>query len=280
MQEMQEWGKSQRLERLATDAQFYSGSIVRNWMELGRVLKEAKPLIPHGEWQGWILKNTGLTVRSAQQTIQLYERFGNMPELQGVDKSKLMKLLPLAAEDAAAFARENDLREMSAREIGRAVREDEIDDEEAERGREEAEKVKALRDELQTVKAEWERLDAERRTTPDELTKLKNRNTALEVQLEMLQKSYDDLQRSNVQTASEAARGNAGRTVSGDITIEDFAAAVETFIGRLARVPTMGATFAKMDRRETKQYGDLVSTLEDWIIRAKKALNTVEGAIS
>lgn len=111
-----------RVEQLAVEAQMLRTTINLNMLQLGRIFTEAKPLVPHGEWEKWVKNNADCSVRLAQDMMAAWKRFGNNPRMQEIEKSKMFKLLPLPEEQEEKFLAEHDVENMSAREIQEAVR--------------------------------------------------------------------------------------------------------------------------------------------------------------
>ena len=66
-------------------------------------------------------------------------------------------------------------------------------------------------------------------------------------------------------------------TPSDTLTPDALAAAVNTFIGAVCRMPHMHGTFATMDGEMRREYAELLSTVEDWAKGARSALNTAGG---
>ena len=136
-------------ENLAREAQFYSMQTQFNMLQLGRVLKEAKEVVEHGQWLDWIDKNAGCSERQAQICMQLYETYGLNSELAALGASKLKILLPMTEEERGKLLNEKDVKNMSVRALKDEVkaREAEIRAEEQEKAREAvaAEKVNAAK---------------------------------------------------------------------------------------------------------------------------------------
>lgn len=111
------------LADLALQAQYYRDNMWKSGLELGRVLTEAKALVPHGEWAKWLEKNVDTSVRGAQTMMQLWTKFGSKPNFKAIDKSKLIKMLALPEGSEEEFIEQHDIGSMSAREVGEAVKE-------------------------------------------------------------------------------------------------------------------------------------------------------------
>lgn len=287
---------------LAQEAQYYAKSIANGMIQLGRVLTEAKPLVKHGEWENWIRENAGCSVRYAQVFMQAYARFGNNAAVAQIgERGKIFKLLALPAGTEEQFLAENDVSDMSTREVEEAVRKvrEELDAERRaramaedqvrelmERPPEVPEEVKAqLKTQADTIASqtgEIQRLADIGRTTIEETNRLRRENAELtrEVKeqnelIEEAQRQYDSMRGELLTMQSAAAKGDAERVPVDELTIDVFAGAVRQFIGTCARMPHMGHTFGTMMLSEKNAYDELLRTVEGWASNARRAMNTI-----
>ena len=111
-----------RIDGLAMEARALRTSIDLNMWQLARVFIEAKELVPHGEWGNWLKENANVSVRTAQDMMAAYKRFGSDPRFENIGKSAAFKLLPLPVEAEEQFMQEHDVNAMSTREIEEAVK--------------------------------------------------------------------------------------------------------------------------------------------------------------
>ena len=111
-----------RIDGLAMEARALRTSIDLNMWQLARVFTEAKELVPHGEWGNWLKENANVSVRTAQDMMAAYKRFGSDPRFENIGKSAAFKLLPLPVEAEEQFMQEHDVNAMSTREIEEAVK--------------------------------------------------------------------------------------------------------------------------------------------------------------
>ena len=193
------------LDNLAREAQYYSEQTGFNMLQLGRVLREAHPLIEHGKWLDWVTENAGLDVRGAQYCIACYETYGLDPNKAKLGQSKLRAMLPMTDKEREKLLKEKDVSAMSVRELKEEVRKAREEEQEKAREAVAAEKENAARmaesaarkaraesaEELEALKAEL----AEHQAAAEEL-----RNRA-------------EMAESQVRDAMEAAR-EAGKEVS------------------------------------------------------------------
>ena len=115
-------GELSLLDNLAVQARTCVLSARMNLLQLGRVLTEAKPLVPHGEWEAWVKTNAEMSVRAAQGYMQAYATFGLNPDIARLGTTKTMKLLPLSEEERETLFAENDVEAMSTRQLDEAIR--------------------------------------------------------------------------------------------------------------------------------------------------------------
>lgn len=290
---------------LAEEARIYSESMAMNMLNLGRVFTEAKKQVAHGEWGDWVQRYSGMSVRSAQQLMAIYSRFGDKPAFAGVEKSKMYKMLALPEGTEEAFAEKNDLSAMTSREVEEAVKRvreqanEEIRRERAARkaAEERAEELSARPPEvpeevsaalkskdamIEQQKQELERIAATGRDGVAEANRLRSDNNRLRRELnenaELLEETQQECNRAQAELLnlqSTVAKGDAERTPCDELTTDTFAAAVRQFIGACARMPHMGRTFGMMRPEEYHVYDELLRTVEGWAKDARKALDTI-----
>lgn len=294
------------LGSLAKEAQYYAKNVADSMIQLGRVLTEAKPLVKHGEWEAWIRENAGCSVRYAQSFMQAYIRFGDNDAIRQIgERGKIFKLLALPVGTEEQFFEDNDVGEMTAREIEAAVRRvrEEMTDsikEERDARRRAENRVHALEQEADKVPEEIEtqlktqagtiasqmdeiqRLAGIGRDMLEETNRLRRENAKLAREVserdDMLaesQEEYNRLQGDLLNLKSIAAKGDAERMPSDSLTFDVFAGAVRQFMGTCARMPQMRHRFAGMDDSEKYDWDELLSVIEKWARDAREAINTI-----
>jgi len=299
------------IDGLAMQARALRLSINVNMWQLARIFTEAKELVPHGEWEQWLADNADVSVRTAQDMMAAYRRFGDKPQFEGLGQAKTFKLLPLPAGTEDKFMEEHDVAAMSTREVQEAVKkvreeaQAEIDQERrarlaAERRAEDAEsrtqtipedlteELRTSRETIEQQRAEVLRLAALGNEALAEQRRLAQENADLQREVEerdeLLSEQQEDLTRAqqellNVQ--STIAKGDAERVPADQLTADAFASAVRAFIGTVARMPHMRMVFATMPLSEKQEYSLLLKTVEKWAEDSRKALETayVEGTV-
>ncbi len=143
-------------------------------VEIGRRLIEAKSILKHGEWAGWLSENVNFSQKTAQNLMKVCEEYGgpNAPSYMAFSNSNLISNLPytkalnllaVPAEEREEFVQENNVLEMTSSELRKAIKERDEAREEARRaqeavaaGQKAVEDANALREEslLATARAQ------------------------------------------------------------------------------------------------------------------------------
>lgn len=101
-------------------------------VEIGRRLCEAKAVVPHGEWTSWLEEKVQFSQSTAQNYMKMYERFGSeqvslfdngkSETIMNLPYTKALKLLAVPEEEMDDFMSENDVENMSVRELEQAIK--------------------------------------------------------------------------------------------------------------------------------------------------------------
>ena len=108
--------------------------LLSNLIEIGRLLVEAKSIVPHGEWGKYLEEQVDYSQATANNYMKLYQEYGSSQEsfFDSIEKSQTfgnltytqaLALLALPAEQRQEFAEENNVAEMSTRQLEQAIRE-------------------------------------------------------------------------------------------------------------------------------------------------------------
>lgn len=298
------------LDDLAMQAQMFSTGAAMNLLQLGRVLTEAKPLVDHGEWMAWVRENAHMPVRTAQQYMQAYAKFGLNNRYAQLGPSQIIKLLPMTDDEREQLLRENDVENMTTREIDSAIRaqRDRLRAEAmneareaialAEKQRDEAvtharalesrepEVPEALLKELDEKRQEVTQLTQyasdyadEAKRLREEMAQLVHEKDEQESLLKEQQEAMNEAREELLNLKSSIARQDASAATDNELTLDTFGRAVREFVGIVARMPYMRKAFDAMSDREKRGYGELLESVEGWAFGARCALygQSVEG---
>ena len=103
-------------------------------IEIGKRLKEAKGLLDHGEWGNWLKEKVDFSQSSANNFMKLFDEYGskqidlfgqdvNSQTIGNLSYTKALKLLAIPEEERESFAEENDVENISTRELDKLIKE-------------------------------------------------------------------------------------------------------------------------------------------------------------
>ena len=134
---MNEITKQERtVDTVTAEIQFIQAQVKKVFydavIQIGTRLLEVKELVPHGEWTSYLESRLGYKPSTAQNYMRIAKEFGDgQVSLDGTDPqtlfgelgySQLLPLLSLPDEERRELAQQNNLPEMSSREIEELVK--------------------------------------------------------------------------------------------------------------------------------------------------------------
>lgn len=152
-------------------------------VEVGRRLYEAKEMLPHGAWGEWLKNEVSFSQSTANNMMRLFDEYGdrqigllgaelNSQAFGNLTYTKALKLLALPDDERESFTKENDVENMSTRELDRIIKERD----EALKKAEAAEKLQSALSEAETLVSDSEKIieeaKAEMKKQKDEIGEL------------------------------------------------------------------------------------------------------------
>lgn len=92
-------------------------------LTIGRCLIEAKEMLPHGEWKDWLADRVEFSERAAQRFMRLAREWSNPTALSDLGATKALTLLALPAEERERFMEDNNVIDMTTRQLEQAIKE-------------------------------------------------------------------------------------------------------------------------------------------------------------
>lgn len=166
----------QEIDRLATEINVIKQQTAKTFLiasiEIGERLVQAKNLVPHGEWENWLQENVNYSQSTAQGFMKVYREYGgSQMNLSGktpieifgnLTYTQALALIGLPPDEREKFVEDNNVEDMSTRELQKAVAE-------AKAAKEEAEAERRRAEEAERELREAEALEVARKTKTDEL---------------------------------------------------------------------------------------------------------------
>lgn len=92
-------------------------------IDIGNRLIEAKAMLSHGEWLPWLAEKVGYSERTAQNLMQVARKCSNPQLVADLGLRKALALLALPESEREEFTAENNVIDMTSRELEKAIRE-------------------------------------------------------------------------------------------------------------------------------------------------------------
>ena len=223
-------------------------------LTIGRCLIEAKDMLPHGEWKNWLVDRVEFSERSAQRLMRLAREWSNPTTLSDLGASKALSVLALPPEEREQFVAENNVIDMSARQLEQAIKERDEAHKAAEQARAEAATAEQARakmaEDMGLLKARLNGAQADRENAVRDVARL-------EKELEELKNKPVDVAVETVvdQEAIEKAREEAVAEIKEKLKIarsqrreaQDALAAVQAQLDRIQKEEKRAAISADKD---------------------------------
>lgn len=184
--------------------------LIYNSIEIGRRLCEAKELVPHGEWGNWLGEKVDYSKSTANNLMKVFKEYGadQMTLLDNNVKSQAfgnlsytqaVELLKIPEEDREQFIEENNVEEMSTRELKKAIAELE----QVKKAKEESDKTaqKALDDSLK-LRNKLKKLEKESSEIYDELNAKRDEVLEARKETEELKSKVKELEEKPVEVVT------------------------------------------------------------------------------
>lgn len=101
-------------------------------IEIGQLLCEAKELVPHGDWQSWLEQKVEYSQSTANNFMRIYREYGSeqigllgsskSQAFENLTYSQAVALFALPADEREGFVAENDVENMSTRQLQEAIK--------------------------------------------------------------------------------------------------------------------------------------------------------------
>lgn len=284
-----------------------------NLLEVGRCLASARDsgIIPHGEWEEWVRRNTGFSARQAQRLMHAARNVPEGSALAALPISKIQEILTLPEGERETAAERVAQENLTIRQLRAELATARGDRDAAEREKQAADaEVGKLRTRMQAqadingkIKEALAEAEARREAAESEVAALDRQlqaraaqtrpdgaaSDAARAEIAALKQALADAQEYAAQQAElraeaqrralnlEAARDGGDR--ARETGPMEALAAIRSFIAEAGVMPHMGAQIAALDARDRECILQHVRMVEDWVegVRAALMCNVCEG---
>ena len=173
-------------------------------IELGRRFKEAKSMLPHGEWGVWLEETVDFSQSTVNNYMKIFEEYGSeqislfgaTPLSQSVEKlnyTQAIMLLAIPREEREEFIEQNDVENLSVRELNKLIKERDEAIKKAEEAEQRAKELEAYKDQIEDSEGRIMQAEADKLTAIDELKEAEQKLKDLEESLKKEKQKNKDL---------------------------------------------------------------------------------------
>ncbi|RAR39644.1 DUF3102 domain-containing protein [Paenibacillus sp. MDMC362] len=130
--------------------------VLQSAIDIGKKLKEAKELVTHGEWGGWLQDNVNYSQSTANNFMRVSEEYENSQTLANLSYTQAVALLSIPAEERETFAEENKVEDLSTRELQTLIKEKKALEKQLKKANEQTEYERLEREKLESSLTEMQ----------------------------------------------------------------------------------------------------------------------------
>ena len=180
--------------------------LARNIVDIGLRLIEAKEMLSHGEWLPWLEAQAPFSEKTAQNYMRVAREFPNPQLVADLGVRKALALLELPPSERESFAEENNVIDMTSRELERAIKERDTARQEAEAARADAQTAEESRAKME---ADMKALEAIHRSAREGEAQAREALAKAQAELKELRERPVEVAVEVDQEAVEQARADA-----------------------------------------------------------------------
>ena len=175
-------------------------------VELGRRFKEAKEMLPHGEWGKWLKETVDFSQSSVINYMKIFEEYGSeqislfgatviSQSIEKLSYTQAIKLFAIPREEREEFIEENDVENLSIRELDKVIKERDEAIKRAQDAEKKAQEYESLSSQIEESNKEISRAESEKLTALEDLKKAEQKLKDIEASLVKEKQKNEDLKK-------------------------------------------------------------------------------------
>lgn len=284
MQELTEFN----IEKTTAEILILKEQTAQNIIEIGKRLIQVKESLPHGEYLNWLENSVDFTERTAQRFVKVANVFANTTSVSHLGSRKLFALAGLDEEDRQEVMQENNIEDMTTRELEQIVKEkkeitkqlkaeQEYSEELQQAIKEKEQKIKVLQNEIEKIQIpEKEIIEKEiiKEVIPENLILEKQK---LEEELETLRKRTEKAE--NTLSRMKLDKEINQEKVYSNTKLEHLLVNIKNFLDSASKYTYLKDELQKIPAQNRKILESKINEVESWTILMKQALRNEENIV-
>lgn len=284
MQELTEFN----IEKTTAEILILKDQTAQNIIEIGKRLIKVKDNLPHGEYLNWLENKVDFSDRTARNFMKVAMTFENWQPVANLGTRKLLALAGLDEEDREEIIKENNVEDMTTRELEQVVKEkkqikeqleaeQEYSNELQEAIKEKEQQIKNLKEEIENVKVpEKEIIEKEviKEVVPQNLILEKQ---SLEKELEELRKRAEKAE--NTLSRIKLDKEINQEKVYSNTKLEHLLVNIKDFLDNASKYTYLKEELQKIPPQNKRILESKINEVESWTILMKQALNNEKNIV-
>ena len=291
MQELIEFN----IEKTTAEILMLKDQTAQNIIEIGRRLIEVKETLEHGEYLKWLKEKVDFTERTAQRFVKVATVFSNTTPVSHLGTRKLLALAGLDEEDREEVMKENNVEDMTTRELEQVVKEKkeikkqleaekEYSNELQDAIKEKEKQIKTLQQKIENIQIpEKEIVEKEtiKEVVPEHIIQekrmLKKEIEEQQQQLEKLQKRAEKAESAlnSVKLENKAEQDNIYYKNNLDL----LQVIVKEFLGKASKYTYFREEYQNIPTQKKKFVENNIEQVRNWVMLMEQALNNRQDVV-
>lgn len=276
------------IEKTTAEILILKDQTAQNIIEIGKRLIEVKENLPHGEFGNYLKEKVEFSRQTANRFMSVATQFSNSSAMSNLGSTKLFLLAGLDEEDRQELIQENNVEDMTTRELEQAVKEKkEITKQlkiEQEYSNELQESIKEKENQIRTLQNEIEKIQIpEKEIIEKEVIKeVVPENLILEKQA--LEKELETLRKRAQKAENTLSRIKLDKEINQDkvysnTKLEHLLVNIKDFLDNASKYTYLKDELQKIPPQNKKILESKINEVESWTILMKQALRNEENMV-
>jgi len=260
----------------------------QNIIEIGKRLIDAKNNLLHGEYLSWLENKVDFSDRTARNFMKVANTFENWQPVANLGTRKLLALAGLDEENRQEVMQENNVEDMTTRELEKVVKEkkeikkqleaeQEYSNELQDAIKEKEKQIKTLQNEIENIQVPQKEIiekEVVKEVIPENLILEKQE---LEQELDALRKRAEKAE--NTLSRMKLDKEIQQDKVYSKIKLDNLLINIKTFLDNASKYTYLKEEFQKIPIQNRKILESKINEVESWTILMKQALRNENNMV-
>lgn len=276
------------IEKTTAEILILKDQTAQNIIEIGKRLIKVKKNLNHGEFIKWLENKVDFSRYTANRFMKIATEFSNASAVQHLGSRKLFALAGLDKQDRQEVMQENNVEDMTTRELEQVVKEkkeikkqleeeQEYSEELQQAIKEKENKIRELQDKIETIQI------PEKEIIEKEVVKeIVPENLILEKQ--SLEKELETLRKRAEKAENTLSRMKLNKEINQDkiytnVKLDNLLVNIKDFLDNASKYTYLKSELQDIPLQNKKILENKINEVESWAILMKQALRNEESIV-